>query len=472
MSTTEVHRSGVRVHQACDAQHRHLYADQGGSYAGRLATFTKPTDLVTAGTIAVISARLRGAYADSERLGAWTAKQLVLRGGKHAMPWTPGHVAAKPGWLSTQRGVTAMLAGRLDHATHLYARAHAEAGPPPHGHYAGANAVANLALIAAYRGHLDLARTWLTTLENSGPLPDWIEHLTAVGARIAQALIAIEEADTEKARQALDQVGPPTQSLELWPFIAYAHSSYDAVFGDPHAGLVKLDEVRTLHGALDPHPATLAGELILRSEAKLLLRAQEGNRLLHLADRHPDVLSLKQHVAWAHIVSGEPHEAIRYTAQALEQVQIPVPDLMSLQLAAAVAHLRTGNKHHAAAAFRKAMALRTGAAHVKPFLAAEPDDLNQLAELTGIPDPLINRKLPRVNIPRETMVVRLSRREKAVLAALAAGDTAEQAAARFEVSPATVRTQIRSIYRKLGVSRRAAALARAQQLGLLSGPNR
>ena len=182
------------------------------------------------------------------------------------------------------------------------------------------------------------------------------------------------------------------------------------------------------------------------------------------------MLSLKQHVAWVHLASGEPHEAIRTTAQALEQIQIPVPDMMSLQLAMAVAHLRTGNKHHAASAFRKAVALRTTTTHVKPFLAAEPDELNQLAQLTDIPNPLIDRRLPRVNIPRGTTVVRLSRRERAVLAALAAGDTAEQAATRFDVAPSTVRTQIRSIYRKLGVSRRTAALARAQQLGLLNVP--
>ncbi|MBN0038564.1 helix-turn-helix transcriptional regulator [Cellulosimicrobium cellulans] len=140
---------------------------------------------------------------------------------------------------------------------------------------------------------------------------------------------------------------------------------------------------------------------------------------------------------------------------------------MGLHLVKAIAHLRTGNKHHAAAAFRKAVALRTSDNHVKPFLAAEPDDLNHLAQLADVPNPLLNRRVQHVNLPRPTAVVRLSRRERAVLAALSTGDTAEQAAARFEVSPATVRTQIRSIYRKLGVSRRAAALARAEELGLL-----
>ena len=361
-----------------------------------------------------------------------------------------------------------MLAGRLDHAAKLYTRAHLEAGPPPYAHHAGVNALANLALVTAYRGHLDLARTWLTALDDSAAGPQWIEHLTTVGAKIARALVAIEEADPDEARYHLDAIGPPTQSLELWPFIAYAHSSHAALFDDPHAALTHLDKARTRHGALEPDPTTLAGQLVLRSEAKLLLKAAEGNRLLQLVDTYPDVASLRQHAAWAHLLAGHPHEAIRATAQALHQLHIPVPDMMGMHLVMAVAHLRTGNKHHAATAFRKAVRLRTSDNHVKPFLAAEPDDLNHLAQLADVPNPLLNRRLQRVNIPRGVEVVRLSPRERAVLTALAAGNTAEQAATHFGVSPATVRTQIRSIYRKLGVSRRAAALARAQQLGLLN----
>ncbi|MGN7704458.1 LuxR C-terminal-related transcriptional regulator [Cellulosimicrobium sp. 22601] len=445
----------------------HVYAVQGRSYAARLASFTRPSDLVTAGTIAVISARLRGAFEESERLGAWVDKQLALRGTGHSLPWTSTHVATKPGWLSVQRGVTAMLAGRLDHAAKLYTQAHVEAGPAPYAHHAGANALANLALVAAYRGHLGLARSWLTSLDDSAAVPSWIDHLTTVGARVARALIAIEEADPAEARSSLDAAGPATQSLELWPFIAYAHSSHAALFGDPHIALAHLDEARTRHGALEPDPTTLAGQLVLRSEAKLLLRAAEGNRLLRLVDAHPDVASLRQYAAWVRLLAGHPYDAIRSTAQALHQLHVPVPDMMGLHLVRAIAHLRTGNKHHAATAFRKAVALRASENHVKPFLAAEADDLVQLAQLADVPNPLLNRRVQRVNLPGPTPVVRLSRRERAVLAALSAGDTAEQAAARFEVSPATVRTQIRSIYRKLGVSRRAAALARAEELGLL-----
>ena len=37
------------------------------------------------------------------------------------------------------------------------------------------------------------------------------------------------------------------------------------------------------------------------------------------------------------------------------------------------------------------------------------------------------------------------------------------------VAPSTVRTQIKSIYRKLGVSSRSEAMARVRELGLLGG---
>jgi len=445
----------------------HTVAVYGRGYASRLAGFARAGDLVTAGTIAVVSARLRDAFDESERLGAWVDQQLTLRGTGHALPWSPEHAATKPGWLSSQRGLTAMLAGRLDSAVKLFTKAYIEAGPPPYAHFAGANAVANLALLAAYRGHLDLARTWLTALKGLGAVPSWMEHMMTVGAEIARALIAIEEADPVEARHRLAAVGSPHQRLELWPFIVFAHSSYAALFGDPHAALARLDEARTLHGALDPDPATLQGQLLLRSEAKLLLKAHEANRLLRLSRRHPDLPSVTQQAAWAYLLGGDPHRAIRAGAEALHQLHVPIPDQMALHLVIAVAHLRTGNKQRAVSAFRKAVRLRASDKHVKPFLAAEPADVGLLAQLAEVPNPLADRPVQRVNLPSRTQLLRLSPRESAVLGALSGGDTAIQAAARFDVSPNTVRTQIRSIYRKLGVSGRAEALARAEELGLL-----
>jgi two-component system, NarL family, nitrate/nitrite response regulator NarL len=61
----------------------------------------------------------------------------------------------------------------------------------------------------------------------------------------------------------------------------------------------------------------------------------------------------------------------------------------------------------------------------------------------------------------------LSPREREVLALIAEGFSAPDIARRLHVSPATVKTHLQSLYEKLGVSDRAAAVASAMRTGLL-----
>jgi two-component system, NarL family, nitrate/nitrite response regulator NarL len=61
----------------------------------------------------------------------------------------------------------------------------------------------------------------------------------------------------------------------------------------------------------------------------------------------------------------------------------------------------------------------------------------------------------------------LSPREREVLVLIADGLSAPDAAARLHVSPATVKTHLQSLYEKLDVSDRAAAVAKAMRIGLL-----
>jgi LuxR family maltose regulon positive regulatory protein len=61
----------------------------------------------------------------------------------------------------------------------------------------------------------------------------------------------------------------------------------------------------------------------------------------------------------------------------------------------------------------------------------------------------------------------LSPQEQRVLPYLCAGNTYDEIAQALIVSPNTIKTQVSSIYRKLGVNRRAEAVALAQQLHLL-----
>jgi LuxR family transcriptional regulator of spore coat protein len=60
----------------------------------------------------------------------------------------------------------------------------------------------------------------------------------------------------------------------------------------------------------------------------------------------------------------------------------------------------------------------------------------------------------------------LTRRERVILANLTEDATLEQIARRLYVTRNTVKTQVRSVYRKLGVSSRAEAIAKANEFQL------
>jgi two-component system, NarL family, nitrate/nitrite response regulator NarL len=61
----------------------------------------------------------------------------------------------------------------------------------------------------------------------------------------------------------------------------------------------------------------------------------------------------------------------------------------------------------------------------------------------------------------------LSARELEVLSLAAGGNTGPRIAELLHLSPATVKTHFENIYAKLGVSDRAAAVARALRTGLI-----
>ena len=60
----------------------------------------------------------------------------------------------------------------------------------------------------------------------------------------------------------------------------------------------------------------------------------------------------------------------------------------------------------------------------------------------------------------------LTRRERVILSNLDEVTTLEEIATRLFVTRNTVKSQVRSVYRKLGVSTRADAVACARQIGL------
>src|SRR5260221_8071892 len=92
--------------------------------------------------------------------------------------------------------------------------------------------------------------------------------------------------------------------------------------------------------------------------------------------------------------------------------------------------------------------------------------LAKMRDASPLPGRQARPRPPQGAVPR-MLSEPLSRQEQLVLRRLCAGQTYVEMAEAFVVSPNTIKTQVSSIYRKLGVSRRAEAIAAAARLHLL-----
>ncbi|WP_293785374.1 LuxR C-terminal-related transcriptional regulator [uncultured Aeromicrobium sp.] len=96
-----------------------------------------------------------------------------------------------------------------------------------------------------------------------------------------------------------------------------------------------------------------------------------------------------------------------------------------------------------------------------PLRLLSPADAAVFTELTG-------RQTPEPLLGGGFQVERLTDRERIVLTELVRGGTESEIAARLQLSVNTIKTQRRSLYRKLGVSRRDEAIAQGIAMGILA----
>jgi LuxR family transcriptional regulator, maltose regulon positive regulatory protein len=109
-----------------------------------------------------------------------------------------------------------------------------------------------------------------------------------------------------------------------------------------------------------------------------------------------------------------------------------------------------------------AEAVASSRLYVSRLLAAFKQEELRLASVQDV-TPAIRHN----NLRQQTPIELLSPQEQRVLRLLVTGQTYAEMAEMLVVSPNTIKTQISSIYRKLGVSRRAEAIARTSHLHLL-----
>ncbi|WP_157802338.1 LuxR C-terminal-related transcriptional regulator [Diaminobutyricimonas aerilata] len=331
-----------------------------------------------------------------------------------------------------------------------------------------------LALIAALRGELPLAARHADEVEALIRIPGWRGTYSAAGFHLARALIHIEAFDGTAARAELAQLERHYHTIEHWPLMTAVDALTSLVDGGAAAAAAALP-ARIRKRSRRSQTSAVMRDLLAATQADLLLAGGESGaaeRALGHAD-HRDGVTVVLAAARTALARGDDARAISLTERLVGADGASPRTLASLLLVRAVARERSGRAGEALLALEQALdVLETHDLRV-PLALVPRARLKSLAvSLPTGPSRRLRALLEETPalIPLasvSTSAARLTPREIAVLEQLTGDASVRQIADTLFVSPNTVKSQLRSLYRKLGVSTREEAVSVASASGLL-----
>lgn len=363
-------------------------------------------------------------------------------------------------------GVTFLLVSRFDDALEQFTHSHDWAVSAGN-RMVDARAVGAASLIHALHGRGRQASEWLAKLP---PIPDdaWWASDAATPARLADAILHTERLEPDAARVVLSRIDIRL-SLDYWgPYFALrAFLTPD----DPGDAQALLSEFDAFVGGLAPEYANVPLNAEYTSIVRYLLL-----QILHQSDRATRALGDARVDAESSVVrqTGATLHALRllklgrgtdaravitpllHTSSAHPRVLIP-----ALLIAA-----ETDTVNHRDALLRRAAALAAWNHCHAPLTLGSADVRGRLAELVRErgEGKIADRLLAVVESAAVAGADALTRRENAVVRAALAGRSNVEIAEDHHTSVNTVKTHLRTAYRKLGVSNRS-QLQQLFQLG-------
>lgn len=291
------------------------------------------------------------------------------------------------------------------------------------------------------------------------------------------AALLLDESDFSGALRAYDGAEWLLDVAESWPFITWVMMHARLGLGEAGSEAHRVTEALKATPSppgLGPNVATAA---MFNALAILWLAADQASRgrpLLRVDS--PCAGQLAPARLLYQLVAGDPALAVRDLAELQAAPGHTVRSAAAIETLGAAAVLRTGNDRAARVLLERAAA-RHRVFGVRAHLMYVPDgDLGALRDLASsekltacqeyLADPVVTPIADTGSAP-----VLLTPRELDALRAWARYRTRSEVANALFVSPNTVRSQLGSAYRKLGVTTKDAAIQRAIELDLLRPPD-
>jgi LuxR family maltose regulon positive regulatory protein len=339
------------------------------------------------------------------------------------------------------------------------------------------------ALAEALYGDLRAAAEIIGRQERSAADPD------AAGLiALAAAQLALDRDDLASAGPTLDEAGlaavgrrPAEPDVEAVGALIRARAALAG--GDVTAArsLARLVRER----GLDPIAATvLEADIELRAGDVALAAAALASTAVEMpGDADHETTSDRQRAdqilarARLLLADGEPAGALKAAGECLDTAGVTLRDQITALLVAAVANRRLGTADDAAALLEHALALAEPHGAYRPFLEAGmgvhsaiailiPPSSRAVAFAARVRERFVCQ-LPASGTRADVESPPLTLSELAVLRLLPSYLTNQEIADALFLSVNTVKTHLRSVYRKLGVTSRRAAIARGRRLHLV-----
>jgi LuxR family maltose regulon positive regulatory protein len=342
--------------------------------------------------------------------------------------------------------------------------------------------LAQLAVVNVLRGELTQARERSTRAVELAEQRGWCEGPAAACAHLAAATCAYQLGEFERAEGLLARAAAAADTAEtpVRLTVGLLQALTLAAAGQRSAarGALTLSAIRSELADGAPAPGFL--RLALEdTEPRVLMAAGEVEQaratLAGALDRAPDSPTLLVRQASFELRDGEPELARASLARArASQTPRPYPAVLLEQwLLQALADQAAGDHQAASEALDRALALAEREPFRHAFLLNGPAvrELLELQAREGTAHPaLLEVLLDGVGQgPRNgaALAEPLTEREQRILRYLPTMLTNAEIGAEVFVSLNTVKTHLRSIYRKLDANGRADAVERARRLGLL-----
>lgn len=330
----------------------------------------------------------------------------------------------------------------------------------------------------------DIAAAKATTLVTAGHVVDaaqviaeagdapWPDAHGVLGYRgtlmhVADAFIRLEDGDPAGALEALRLPGDAPAFHEHWAVMAAVRGLALVLSGRPDEAAVEMSTAIRRGAQRQAYPEATAIRLLQVRVSIELARGDIG-AAEHLVGAYGPVDALRMPRARIAVAKGDPEAAMRALGQRLHETDADALDasarvraqLQSLRIAARA--MAGGDPRDLAVAFHRLDAHLADRGLFLPLALVPAVGLDAIEEVVG-PELRASAR-ERLDRSRETnpfrglrAAPRLTPRERAVARELVRHDTIGDIARSLTVSPNTVKSQVRSLYRKLGVSSRLAA---------------